>query len=123
MVTYQVANLKPFRHGPFDILGGLEFFSGPRNFFRTILEQDYVFRRPFGPDFFLYPKAIIYMYMYRLSRQLMLNSGFRDNYMLNSAYGDLPHHMTIYPIISLNKQDFKHFCRMHMVTYQVANLI
>ena len=35
------------RHGPFDILGGggggLEFFSGPRNFFRTILEQDFFF--------------------------------------------------------------------------------
>ena len=67
--------------------GGLEFFSGPRNFFRTILEQDYFFRRPFGPDYFFFkPKAIIYMY--RLSRQLMLNSGFRDNYMLISGFRD-----------------------------------
>ena len=41
------------RHGPFDILGGgLGFMSGPENFFRTISEQGYFFRRPFGPDYF-----------------------------------------------------------------------
>ena len=41
---YSPMHKKIVRHGPFDILGGggggLEFFSGPRNFFRTILEQD-----------------------------------------------------------------------------------
>ena len=48
------------RHGLFDILGGggLEFFSGPRNFFQTILEQDYFFRRPFGPDYFFYNQKL-----------------------------------------------------------------
>ena len=32
--------------------GGLGFMSGPEIFFRTISEQGYFFRHPFGPDYF-----------------------------------------------------------------------
>ena len=48
------------RHGPFDIQGGggLGFWSGPRYFFQTKSEQDYFFRRPFGPDFFFHNKKL-----------------------------------------------------------------
>ena len=47
---------KAVRHGPFDIQGrgGLGFWSGPSNFFRTKSEQDYFFRRSFGPDYFFH---------------------------------------------------------------------
>ena len=48
------------RHGPFDILGGggLGLMSGPENFFRTISEQGYFFRRPFGPDYFFHNRKL-----------------------------------------------------------------
>ena len=50
-----------FRHVPFDIRGGgLEFLSGPRIFFRTKSEQDYFFRRPFGPYYFFVTESYIY---------------------------------------------------------------
>ena len=49
------------RHGPFDILGGgggLGFMSWPENFFRTISEQGYFFRRPLGPDYFFHNQKL-----------------------------------------------------------------
>ena len=51
---------KVIRHGPFDILGGggLGFRSGPEFFFRTISEQGYFFRRPFGPDYFFHNQKL-----------------------------------------------------------------
>ena len=48
---------KQVRHGPFDIQGGgggLEFWSGPRYFFRIKSGQDYFFRRSFGSDYFFF---------------------------------------------------------------------
>ena len=57
---------KPYcvRHGPFDIFfgggggGGLGLRSGPEIFFRTISEQVYFFRRPFGPDYFFHNRKL-----------------------------------------------------------------
>ena len=54
----KVDNYDDIRHGPFDILGGLGLMSGPEIFFRTISEQGYFFRRPFGPDYFFHNRKL-----------------------------------------------------------------
>ena len=44
-------------HGPFDIQGrggGLGFLVRAKIFFQTKWEQDYFFRRPFGPDYYYF---------------------------------------------------------------------
>ena len=60
------------RHGSIWYLGGggLEFLSGPRIFFRTKSEQDYFFRRPFGPDNFFHNQKLHLWHI-----------GFRDIYL------------------------------------------
>ena len=54
---------------------GLGIFFRAKKFFRTILEQDYFFRRHFGPDYFFYNQKLWYTCI-----------GFRDNLCLIQAF-------------------------------------
>ena len=91
------------RHGPFDIQGGggLGFWSGPRYSVRTKSEQDYFFRRPFGPDyyFFYITKSLNYIiYAFATTLHVCLIQAFAttlcfsDNLILKFKAFDLYSH-------------------------------
>ena len=69
------------RHGPFDIQGGGAWVFGPgQDIFSDKIRARLFFLRHFGPDYFFFiTKSLNICFR----DYFMLNSGFRDNFMLS----------------------------------------